>query len=124
MAAAVFADAGAHVASHKTEGPATSATYLRIVVDTVQFQLQLLPKKVTWLWGLVFDWCLKYSCTHKDLESFIGHLAHAAIVIHPWQIFLRILFDLLLHMSKPYHYVQLTAPVKADLQWWLQFLQV
>lgn len=51
VAATVFAVAGAHVVSHKTEGPATSVTYLRIVVDTVQFQLQLLPEKVTRLWG-------------------------------------------------------------------------
>ena len=120
-AAGVFAGTGIPVASHKTEGPSTSVTF---VVDTVQFQLRLLLEKVTQLWGLVSDWCHERSCTRKELESFIGHLAHAATVICPGWIFLRSLFDLLSLVSRPYHYVRLTAPVRADLQWWLQFLQV
>ena len=89
----------------------------------VQFQLQLPPENVTWLQDLVVDWCHKLSCTHKKLESFIGHLAQAATVIHPGWIILRSLFNLSL-VSRPYHYMRLTAPVRADLQWWLQFLQV
>ena len=36
----VFAEAGIPVAEHKTEGPATSVTFLGILVDTVQFQLR------------------------------------------------------------------------------------
>ena len=123
-AAGVFAGAGIPVASHKTEGPSTSVTFLGIVVDTVQFQLRLPPEKVTRLRGLVVDWCHKRPCTLKELESFIGHLAHAATVIRPGRIFLRSLFDLLSLVSRPYHYMRLTAPVRADLQWWLQFLQV
>ena len=120
-AAGVFAGTGIPVASHKTKGPSTSVTF---VVDMVQFQLRLLLEKVTQLWGLVSDWCHERSCTRKELESFIGHLAHAATVICPGWIFLWSLFDLLSLVSRPYHYVRLTAPVRADLQWWLQFLQV
>ena len=123
-AAGVFAGTGIPVSSLKTEGRSTSVTFLGIVVDTVQFQLRLPPEKVTLLQGLVVDWCHKCSCTRKELESFIDQLAHAATVICPGQIFLRSLFNLLSLMSRPYHYMRLTAPVRADLQWWLQFLQV
>ena len=123
-AAEVFAGTGIPVASLKTEGPSTSVTFLEIVVDTVQFQLRLSPEKVTRLQGLVVDWWHKCSCTCKELESFIGHLAHTATVICPGQIFLQNLFNLLSLVSRPYHYMRLTAPVRADLQWWLQFLQV
>ena len=38
-ARAVFAEAGIPVAEHKSEGPATSVTFLGILVDTVQLQL-------------------------------------------------------------------------------------
>ena len=89
----------------------------------MQFQLWLPPEKVILLQDLVVDWCHKCLCTRKELESFIGHLARAATVICPGWIFLRSLFDFSL-VSRPYHYVQLTAPLRADLQWWLQFLQV
>ena len=37
---AVFAEAGIPVAEHKTEGPATSVTFLGILLDTMQFQLR------------------------------------------------------------------------------------
>ena len=118
-AGGVFAGAGIPVASHKTDVPCTSVTFLGIVIDTTQFQ-PWLPLEVSRLRGLVFDWCHKRSCACKELESFIGHLAHATTVICPGQIFLRSLFDLLSRVSRLYHYMRLTALVRADLQ----FLQV
>ena len=75
--------------------------------------LRLPLEKVTRLQSLV-DWCRKHSCTRKELESFIGHLAHAVTVISTGRIFLRSRFDLLALMSRLYHYVRLFAPVRAD----------
>ena len=52
-ARAVFAEAGILVAEHKTEGPATSVTFLGILVDTMQFQLQLPSDKLAQLQVMV-----------------------------------------------------------------------
>ena len=52
-----------------------------------------------------------------------GHLAHAATVIRPGRIFLRPLFALIATAAKPHHYVHLNLSVRADLCWWLHFLQ-
>ena len=120
----MFAGTGSFVSSHKTEGPSTSVTFLGIVVNLVQFQLRLPLEKVIRLRGLVGDWCHKCSCTGKELESFIGHLAHATTVNCSGWIFLWNLFDLLSLVSRLYHYVRLIAPVMTGLQWWLQFFQV
>ena len=72
----------------------------------------------------VEEWSRRHSCTRKELESFIGHLAHAATVIHPGKIFLRSLFCLLAGVHKPHHFVCVNAAIRADLQWWSYFLQV
>ena len=56
-ARAIFAEAGILVAEHKTEGPATSVTFLGILVDTVQFQLRLPADKLARLQVIfVSDW--------------------------------------------------------------------
>ena len=96
-------------------------TFLGIMVDTVLFQLRLAPEKVTWL---KMEWSRRRSCTCRELESFVGHLAHAATVIHPGRIFLRQLFCLLAGVHQPHHFVCLSSAIHADLQWWSHFLQV
>ena len=99
-------------------------TFLGIMVDTVLFQLRLPPEKVTRLKTLVEEWSRRRSCTRRKLESFVGHLAHAATVIRPGRIFLRQLFCLLAGVHQPHHFVRLNAAIRADLQWWSHFLQV
>ena len=95
LAKEFFSYAGIPVATHKTEGPSTSLTFLGILIDTQLFQLRLPIEKLVWLREMVFSWQYKKSFTCKDLESLIGHLAHAATVIRPVRIFLRHLFSLL-----------------------------
>ena len=123
LANEVFTNAGIPVATHKTEGPSTILAFLGILLDTELFQLRLPVEKLERLRDMVHVWQARKSCTRKDLESFVGHLAHAATVIRPGRIFLRSLFSLLSMASKPHHYIRLNSIVRADLQWWHCFLQ-
>ena len=82
MATEVLANSGIPVAAHKTEGPSTAVTFFGIMVNTFLFQLRLPPEKVTWLKTLVEEWSRRCSCTRRELESFVGHLAHAATVVY------------------------------------------
>ncbi len=123
MANEVFSQAGIPVATHKTEGPSTTVTFLGILIDTDQFQLRLPVEKLARLRSLVALWQRKRSCTRKELESLVGHLSHAATVIRPGRIFLRQLFSLLSIAAKPHYQIRLNATVHADLQWWACFLQ-
>ena len=52
----VFAEAGILVAEHKTDDPATSVTFLGILVDTVLFQLRLPADKLARLQVMVRQW--------------------------------------------------------------------
>ena len=111
------------VATHKTEGPETSLSFLGILIDTDRFQLCLPPEKLTRIRLLVQMWRSRRSCTKPELKSFVGHLSHAATVLRPGRIFLRPLFALLARTPRPGAFIRLNQPVHADLHWWHCFLQ-
>ena len=92
MVESIFSYVGAPLAHHKSEGPATTLSFLGIQIDTIHFQLSLPADKVQWLQALLRQWGTRRACTRKDLESLTGHLSHAATVIKPGRIFLRSLF--------------------------------
>ena len=112
---AIFSHMGAPIAHHKTEGPSVVLTFLGIEIDTVRFQLSLPMEKVHRLRGLLAHWRHRRVCTKRELQSFLGHLSHAATVIQPGRIFMRNLFT---RLSRPYHYARLKLPARMDIAWW------
>ena len=113
-----FSDLGVPVATHKTEGPATLVTFLGIVIDTVACQLRLPEEKLERLRDLVQSWLPRKSCKRKEMESLLGHLSHAAMVVRPGRLYLRQLFALLPLAPGPHHHMRLNLSVRADLIWW------
>ena len=111
---------GIPLATHKSEGPATSINFLSIVIDTVAEELRLPEEKLDRLRMLLVEWRDKKVCTRRDLESLIGHLNHACKVVRPGRLFLRRMIDLL-HHRKNVHYICLSRGFRSDLQWWKVF---
>ena len=106
------------IANHKTDGPTSVLTFLGIEIDTDQFQLRLPSAKILRLNSLLQQWARRRCCTRKDLESLLGHLSHAAIVIKPGRIFLASLFSLLSVVSHPSHFIRLNVEARTDLGLW------
>ena len=123
IATRTFQSIGVPVASDKTEGPSTCIVYLGIVIDTMSLQLRLPEPKLQRVQLLLQEWLDKRSCTRRELERLLGHLSHAATIIHPGRIFLRQLFNLLPQARRPFHHVRLNRQARADLRWWQHFLQ-
>lgn len=71
---------GIPLATHKTEGPATSIKFLGIVIDTEVGELRLPADKLAHLRSLVADWVGRKACNRKEMESLVGHLNHACKV--------------------------------------------
>ena len=111
------------VALHKIEGPASTVTFLGVVVDTARFELRLPLDKLTHLQDLVRAWRGKRSGSFKGFESLLGHLSHAATVIRQGRIFLRHLFSILKSTRSSRHFVHLDTTARADLLWWEFFLE-
>ena len=110
---------GVPVATHKTEGPATQLTFLGIQVNTQNMTLSLPQDKLTRILGLVLSWRSKRMASKMELQSLIGHLTHAALVVIPGRTFL---IDLMKMAKHPSHHVRLTADFRSDLHWWASFL--
>ena len=117
-AISTFQELGAPVAMHKTEGPATVVTFLGINIDTVVGQLCLPQEKLQRLRELVRSWLPRRSCRRREVESLLGHLSHAALVIRPGRLYLRQLFALLPLAPDPHHHIRLNLSARADLVWW------
>ena len=123
IATSVFQELGVPVAEHKTEGPAAQVIFLGFQINTLTGQLSLPRDKLMRLKALVREWCGRTSCTRRELESLLGHLSHAATAVRPGRLYLRQMFALLPTASRPFFFVRLKAPVRADLAWWLFFLE-
>ena len=113
---------GVRVSLAKLEGPATTTTFLGIVLDTVRQELHLPDNKLSRLCLLVKEWLTKRSCTKRDLLSLIGVLTHACKVVRPGHSFLRRMIELSKVAHKLHHHIRLNAGFRSDLQWWAIFL--
>ena len=117
------------VASEKTEGPATTLTFLGIEIDTVQSQTLLPQDKLDCLKSTIALWMRQTnqltprgSGKKRELLSLIGLLTHAASVVRPGRAFLRSLIDAAAAVRDLDHWVHLNSAARADLAWWHTFV--
>ena len=119
----VLHELGIPVALHKSEGPAKLLEFLGILIDTHSFQLRLPAEKLAHLQELCREWDLKSRCRRRDLESFLGHLSHAATVVRQGRTFLRELFSLLAQARRAHFFIRLNTRAHAEILWWRIFLE-
>ena len=109
----------------KLEGPSQCLTFLGIEMDTVRGQLRLPAEKLARLRALLARWATRRSCRRRDLESLVGTLQHACLILKPGRAFLRRIIDLLRipGATKGHHHIRLNREFRADLQWWITFAE-
>ncbi len=90
-----------------------------IFLDTEKIEARLpqdkLEKAIAWV-EKIWD---AQSIARSELESVVGFLSFAAKVIVPGRAFLQGLFDALAKRQSYYH---LDVEMRADLNWWKEFL--
>ena len=117
------------VAEDKTEGPATSITFLGIEIDTEAFELRLPQHKLRELKSKLEWWMSKSpgvprrSGRKRELLSLIGLLNHAATVVKPGRIFLQSLIDASTTVTALDHHVPFTAKARDDIAWWFYWTE-
>ena len=114
---------GLPAAPHKVDGPTTSLTFLGIEMDTVAQQLRLPQEKLRRLKRVLLRWTTTSNPTKRQLQSLIGLLNHAASVIPPGRSFLRGLIEDMKRPARLDQPTRLTAEAKADIAWWLLFVE-
>lgn len=109
---------GIPLAPEKCIGPVTCIIFLGIEIDSVTGTARLPGNKLEELKRLVLLWLDKRSCTKRELESVIGKLQHASLVVRHGRTFLRRLFSALAGLGQRHHYFRLTRACKQDIEWW------
>lgn len=102
--------------------PCQRLTFLGIEIDTVHRQLTLPEWKLCELRLLLSETTAKQSITKRDLQSLVGKLNFAARVVLGGRTFLWRMIDTVNHMQR--HHVRINSSLRADLEWWKQFLGV
>ena len=106
----------------KTEGPATTLTFLGIELNSATMTASISFERKADLLESLRATLVSRTCTKRALLSLIGKLSFACKVVPPGRIFLRRLIDLSTTVTRLHHHVTINAMAKADLHWWLTFL--
>jgi len=72
----------------KREGSATCLILLGIELDTVNLELRLPAQKLAHLQSTIQRWSHLKCCNKRDLESLVGQLHDASIVVCPGHSFI------------------------------------
>lgn len=109
----------------KTEGPAQSIVFLGIQIDSLSQTLSCPPSRITELLALLSTARLQRIITRGFLESLIGKLSFAALVLPGARPFLRRMLDTLHACTK----LRRSAPIRTDpgfrldVRYWIDHLQ-
>ena len=105
----------------KRTSPTTCITFLGIELDTVAQTARVPPAKLSLLMEELSTFRDRRKCTKRELLSLIGKLAFAAKVIPAGRIFLRRLIDASTTVPLLHHQLRVSAGIRADIDWWLEF---
>lgn len=111
------------ISEKKTFWPVTSITIYGIEVDSIAMMSRLPLDKLDKCRTLVYQFSRHKKVTLQELQSLIGVLNFACLLVVPGRAFLRRLIDLTIGVNKPNYRIKSNNEVRADLAMWLDFLQ-
>ncbi|KAL9975581.1 hypothetical protein ACROYT_G012757 [Oculina patagonica] len=120
----LLGELGFQINWNKAVGPCQRLTFLGIEIDTVRRQLTLPERILCELRLLLSETTAKRSITKRELQSLVGKLNFAARVVFGGRTFLRRMIDTVNHMRRPHHHARIKSQMRADLEWWTEFLSV
>ena len=119
----VCSQLGVPTVEHKCVGPSTLLKWLGILINTDSMELSLPQDKLDRLCSLLDSVAGKKSLPLDKMESLIGHLSHASVVVKPARRFMRNMYGLMANAKRGgWPRVRLNSAFQADLQWWRAFL--
>ncbi|MCK5872999.1 MAG: hypothetical protein KAG26_09245, partial [Methylococcales bacterium] len=108
----------------KVEGPTQRLTFLGITLDTTTMTMELPDGKIEDLISSLQAVRSKPKVTKRQLQSLAGKLNWATQCIYGGRFHLRRLLDRISTLRCPWHRSRVTKEMRADINWWLDFLRV
>lgn len=116
----VLRELGFAINYNKVVGPATSITFLGVVINTEKYTLSLPHKKLSDLQVELVKICKNRSITYRGLQSICGKLNWACQVIYGGRVYMRRLLDAMSKLRRPHHRVRVSGEMKRDIDWWVK----
>ena len=123
VASSVCQQLGLPLHPDKTVGPSTCLTTLGIELNSILQIARLPTAKLLDLKLLLREWSSRKWCTRVQLESLIGKLHYACLVVWPGRTFLRRMINLLSAFRSRDHPIRLNVEFRLDLLWWIEFIE-
>jgi hypothetical protein len=120
----LIASLGLKVNWNKVEGPASTLTFLGVLIDTEKRTVALPQEKLQEVKDTLNQWTTKQKAKKLDIQRLVGSLNWCSRVIAGGRSFLRNIINLIGKASSPEHYVRLGRAAKDDLAWWRTALVV
>ena len=118
---AFLAELGLPEAIDKAQPPASHVRWLGIQVDAANMTLSIPHDKVKAALEVVKKYIGAKSISKRQLQSLIGTLVHVAKCVEPARIFISRLLHALRGCGDRW-YIRVTDDMRADLQWFDEFL--
>ena len=113
---------GIPIKASKTCQPSTRAIVHGVTLDTEQMELSLPDDKCETILEKLSHFMTRKKCRLKELQSLIGSLNFACLIVVPGRAFLRRLTDLTRGVTRPHHFIKLNNEARADIRAWYQFI--
>lgn len=120
---AICSEAGIPIKGEKTHFPTRILTIYGIEVDSSVLECRLPEQKLVKIRNKLQEVKHRKKITLKELQSLIGLLNFACLVVVPGRAFLRRIIDLTCGVSNPSHFIRLTCETRSDLQMWSHFIE-
>lgn len=104
--------------------PTQRIEFLGIILDSMEMITELPATKITALRAHLENVNVKTKTTRRDLQSLAGKLSYATQCIYGGSFFVRRLHDAIRPLKHPWHRTRITASIRKDIAWWLQFLEI
>ena len=114
---------GIPLATDKPEGPATSLSFLGIILDTCYMEIRLPTGKLSRTQEMIKAWLPRKKAMKRQILSLVGTLQHATKVVRPGKTFVSRMYLTATKLKKLHFITRLNKAFRSDLFWWHIFLQ-
>ena len=107
---------------NKVEGPSNVLTFLGIRLNSIDMTLELPSKKLCAFKNDLVEFRNCPRVTKRHIQSILGKINWATQCIYGGRFHMRRLIDRMCRLKKPWHKSRVTRDMKADIDWWTQFM--
>lgn len=109
---------------NKIEGPKQKLIFLGVLINSVDMTLSVPDEKVTELRNDLQCFLQRTKVTKREIQSLSGKLNWVAQIVYGGRFHIRRLIDRSNTLKKQWYRTRVSADMKLDILWWLNFMNI